>query len=135
MGLPSNYILSSASTALFFNDNVNKYPISEEKLVHKHRFFLIAIVAIGLTACLQGNALASGDPPKKEDKPIPVKKVEPPGLTGNKLPKCAEGEYIAAMMCKKAAPGYYLEHGMKYPAACPKATTSPAGAKSINYCK
>jgi hypothetical protein len=39
------------------------------------------------------------------------------------------------MICKIAPPGYYLEHGMKYPVPCPKGTTSPAGSKAKSYCQ
>ena len=66
--------------------------------------------------------------------PKPVKKSEPPGLVGNKLPQCPEGQYVASMICKPAPPGYYLEHGMKYPAQCPEGMTSPAGSKARTYC-
>ena len=66
--------------------------------------------------------------------PKPTKKPEPPGLTGNKLPQCAEGQYVASMICKSAPPGYYLEYGMKYPVPCPNGMTSPAGAKAKSYC-
>ena len=66
--------------------------------------------------------------------PKPAKKSEPPGLVGNKLPQCPEGQYVASMICKSAPPGYYLEHGMKYPVPCPSGMTSPAGAKAKSYC-
>lgn len=72
--------------------------------------------------------------PPPPPKPAPAKKTEPPGLTGNKIPQCVEGQYVAAMICKWAAPGFYLEHGMKYPAPCPPGMTSPAGAKNRSYC-
>ena len=67
--------------------------------------------------------------------PKPAKKTEQPGLVGNKLPQCPEGQYVASMICKLAPPGYYLEYGMKYPAPCPKGMTSPAGAKAKSYCR
>lgn len=78
-------------------------------------------------------AFANEPPPPPPPKPAPVKS-DPPGLTGNKLPKCVEGQYVAAMICKWAAPGFYVEHGMQYPAACPAGMTSPAGAKNRSYC-
>ena len=68
--------------------------------------------------------------------PAPPKqtKSEPPGLRGNTLPQCPEGQYVASMICKSALPGYYLEHGMKYPVQCPAGMTSPYGAKAKTYC-
>ena len=95
----------------------------------------IFAVALALDPPVHNWAHASGDPPKKEEAPAPKKKIEPSGLTGAKLPQCPEGEYVAGMMCKKPPPGYYLDYGMKYPAPCPKGTTSPAGSRSISYCK
>lgn len=95
----------------------------------------IFAAALALAPPVHNLAHASGDPPKKEEAPAPKKKVEPSGLTGAKLPQCPEGEYVAGMMCKKPPPGYYLDYGMKYPAPCPKGTTSPAGSRSISYCK
>ena len=80
------------------------------------------------------SALAS-EPPKPPPPAAPAKKADPPGLTGNKLPTCKEGEYVAGMICKIAPPGFYLAYGMKYPAPCPKGTTSPAGSKAETYCK
>jgi hypothetical protein len=38
------------------------------------------------------------------------------------------------MICKPAPPGYYLEHGMKYPMQCPEGMSSPSGAKAKSYC-
>jgi len=99
-----------------------------------HLSFIFA-VALALGPPAHNSALASGDPPKKEEAPATKKKVEPSGLTGAKLPQCPEGEYVAGMMCKKPPPGYYLDYGMKYPVPCPKGTTSPAGSRSISYCK
>jgi len=77
-------------------------------------------------------AHASETPPPKP--PEQVKKSEPPGLRGNTLPQCPEGQYVASMICKSAAPGYYLEHGMKYPVQCPRGMTSPSGAKQKSHC-
>lgn len=91
---------------------------------------------LGLTLiCLAQTMSALASEPPKPPPPAPAKKAEPPGLTGNKLPTCKEGEYVAGMICKAAPPGFYLAYGMKYPARCPKGTTSPAGAKAETYCK
>ena len=78
--------------------------------------------------------LVSSSTYASEPPPKPAKKSEPPGLVGNKLPQCPEGQYVASMICKSAPPGYYLEHGMKYPVQCPSGMTSPAGAKAKSYC-
>ena len=78
------------------------------------------------------SALASEPPPPPKPAAPPSK---PSALTGDALPKCKDGEYVAGMICKIAPPGYYLAYGMKYPAPCPKGTTSPAGAKAESYCK
>ena len=67
-------------------------------------------------------------PPEKKTK------SELPGLVGNKLPQCPEGQYVASMICKSAPPGYYLAHGMKYPVPCPDGMSSPAGSKAKSYC-
>lgn len=85
--------------------------------------------------CLAQTAPTLASEPPKPAPPAPAKKADAPGLTGNKLPTCKEGEYVAGMICKIAPPGYYLAYGMKYPAPCPKGTTSPAGAKAESYCK
>jgi hypothetical protein len=90
-----------------------------------------AILFLALIA-LPDVSNASEPPPAAP--PKPVKKSEPPGLVGNKLPQCPEGQYVASMICKPAPPGYYLEHGMKYPAQCPEGMSSPAGAKAKSYC-
>jgi hypothetical protein len=82
---------------------------------------------------MSASALAS-QPAPPPPAPAPIKKAQLPGLTGNKLPQCPEGQYVASMICKVAAPGYYLEHGMKYPAPCPNGMSSPAGAKAKTYC-
>jgi hypothetical protein len=66
--------------------------------------------------------------------PPKPKKAEQAALIGNKLPQCPDGQYVASMICKAAAPGYYLDYGMKYPAPCPDGMTSPAGAKAKTYC-
>ncbi len=84
--------------------------------------------------CVAQSAFAA-EPAKPPPPAAPAKKADPPGLTGNILPTCKEGEYVAGMICKVAPPGYYLAYGMKYPAPCPKGKTSPAGAKAETYCK
>jgi hypothetical protein len=93
-----------------------------------------SIAALILALCLAFSPAASfaGEPAPAP--PAPVKKPEPPGLRGNKLPQCLEGQYVASMICKWAPPGFYLEHGMKYPAPCPRGTTSPAASKSKAHC-
>jgi hypothetical protein len=103
--------------------------------MRKLGYLFVIVAAVNFTLQANSKAWASSGSPKKEEAPPPRKKVEPSGLTGAKLPKCPEGEYVAGMMCKKPPPGYYLDYGMKYPAPCPKGTTSPAGARSITYCK
>jgi len=94
------------------------------------RISALSFCAVFLTSV---SALAS-QPAPPPPAPAPIKKAELPGLTGNKLPQCPEGQYVASMICKVAAPGYYLEHGMKYPAPCPNGMSSPAGAKAKSYC-
>jgi hypothetical protein len=101
----------------------------------KFGYLFVLILPVSLSLHLNSQAWASGDTPKKEEPVVPKKKVEPSGLTGAKLPQCPEGEYVAGMMCKKPPPGFYLDYRMKYPAPCPKGTTSPAGSRSIAYCK
>ena len=92
------------------------------------------VVSAICLALFTGVAGASSPPPAPTPKPSgPPPK--PSALTGNALPQCKEGEYIGGMICKIAPPGYYLEHGMKYPAPCPKGMTSPAGSKAKSYCK
>ena len=103
--------------------------------MRKIGYLFFIVMSVSSIWQLNTEALASGDPPKKEEKPLPTKKSEPSGLTGNKIPQCPAGEYVAGMMCKQPPPGYYLDYGMKYPAPCPKGTTSPAGSRSISYCK
>ncbi len=103
--------------------------------MYKLGYLFVIAASVNIALHLNSKAWASSDPPKKEEAPAPRKKVEPSGLTGAKLPQCPEGEYVAGMMCKKPPPGYYLDYGMKYPAPCPKGTTSPAGSRSIAYCK
>lgn len=94
-----------------------------------HSIFAVIALATFILP-LQGKAseLPPAAPPK------PAKKSEPPGLVGNKLPQCPEGQYVASMICKPAPPGYYLEYGMKYPVQCPAGMSSPAGAKARSYC-
>jgi hypothetical protein len=75
----------------------------------------------------------ANEPPSPPAQP-PAKKSEPSGLRGNTLPQCLEGQYVASMVCKWAPPGFYLEHGMKYPAPCPPGTTSPAASKAKAHC-
>jgi hypothetical protein len=89
--------------------------------------YFAALVFILASSSSTASEPAAAPPPKP-------KKTEPSGLTGNKLPQCPDGQYVAAMICKVAAPGFYLEYGMKYPAQCPEGMTSPAGAKSKAYC-
>jgi hypothetical protein len=103
--------------------------------MRKLGYLFVIVAAVNFALQSNSKAWASSGSPKKEEAPPPRKKVEPSGLTGAKLPKCPEGEYVAGMMCKKPPPGYYLDYGMKYPAPCPKGTTSPVGSRSITYCK
>ena len=103
--------------------------------MQKFCHLLLIVVTVNFALHLKNEAWANSDPPKKEEPAVPKKKVEPSGLTGAKLPQCPEGEYVAGMMCKKPPPGFYLDYGMKYPTPCPKGTTSPAGSRSIAYCK
>ena len=91
-------------------------------------FAVIAMATFSLPLQAKASELPPAAPPK------PTKKSEPPGLVGNKLPQCPEGQYVASMICKAAPPGYYLEHGMKYPVQCPEGMNSPAGAKAKSYC-
>ena len=92
------------------------------------RFLMSSI----LGALLLSVPVQASEPPPPP--PKPAKKSEPPGLVGNKLPQCPEGQYVASMICKPAPPGYYLEHGMKYPMQCPEGMSSPSGAKAKSYC-
>jgi hypothetical protein len=93
------------------------------------------IGSFGVVNLRPSTAIANSEPSKTEAPAVPAKKQLPPGLTGNKIPQCPAGEYVAGLLCKIAAPGYYLDLGMKYPAPCPPGTTSPAGARSIRYCE
>ena len=77
------------------------------------------------------SALASEPPPPPKPAAPPSK---PSALTGDALPKCKDGEYVAGMICKPAPPGYYVEPGTRFPVACPKGTTSPAGSKGKHHC-
>lgn len=88
----------------------------------------VTLVILALPATSSASELPPAAAPK------PTKKSEPSGLVGNKLPQCPEGQYVASMICKPAPPGYYLEHGMKYPVQCPAGMSSPAGAKAKTYC-
>jgi len=91
-----------------------------------------AFVVFAATLAFGLPAFASEPPPPPKPAAPPAK---PSALTGNALPKCKDGEYVAGMICKPAPPGYYVEPGASFPVACPKGTTSPAGAKGRHYCK
>lgn len=86
---------------------------------------------LAVSIFFSASALASEPPPAPKPAAPPAK---PSALTGNALPKCKDGEYVAGLTCKPAPPGYYAEPGAKYPTPCPKGTTSPAGAKGKHYC-
>jgi len=90
------------------------------------------LLAFAATLSLSVSAFASEPPPPPKPAAAPAK---PSALTGNALPKCKDGEYVAGHICKPAPPGYYALPGAKFPTACPKGTTSPAGAKGPHYCK
>jgi hypothetical protein len=60
---------------------------------------------------------------------------KPSGLTGNALPFCEMGTYVAGHVCKPAPPGFYAPSGTRYPVRCPEGKTSPAGARGIGDCK
>ena len=64
-------------------------------------------------------------------KPRPAK---PSHLTGNALPKCEAGTYVAGHICKPAPPGFYAPSGGLYPVACAEGMTSRAGSRSASEC-
>lgn len=64
-------------------------------------------------------------------KPRPAK---PSSLTGNALPKCEAGTYVAGHICKPAPPGFYAPSGGLYPVACAEGMTSKAGSRSASEC-
>ncbi len=91
---------------------------------------VLSILALPLALAPLASFASEPPPPA----PAPAKKSEPPGLRGNTLPQCLAGQYVASMICKWAPPGFYLEHGMKYPVPCPPGMTSPAASKAKAHC-
>lgn len=68
----------------------------------------------------------------------PEKRSPPPkpsGLTGNALPYCEAGTFVAGNICKPSPPGFYVPSGARFPLRCPEGTTSRAGARGISDCK
>jgi hypothetical protein len=93
------------------------------------------IVAASFAALLFASpAVLANEPPPPPPAPA-APPAKPSGLTGNALPKCLDGEYVAGMICKISPPDHYLEVGAKYPVRCPPGTRAPAGSKNKAYCR
>ena len=100
------------------------------KTVQWPRVTLALSLAITVWA---GPAIAAEQKPAAEPpaKPRPAK---PSSLTGNALPKCEAGTYVAGHICKPAPPGFYAPSGGLYPVACAEGMTSRAGSRSASEC-
>ncbi len=92
-----------------------------------------AAIVVAMLAGTHGAAEASAPPPPVE-KPAPVKKGPPPGLTGNTVPQCDAGKYPAGGFCRPSPPDFYVPSGATYPVACPPGSKAPAGSRSAAAC-
>ena len=86
-----------------------------------------------LVAAVLSADLAFAEAPAAPEQKPP--RPKPSGLTGNALPYCEMGTYVAGHTCKPSPPGFYVPAGARYPLRCPEGTTSRAGARGIGDCK
>jgi hypothetical protein len=72
--------------------------------------------------------------PAPAPKPEPKKPERPSTLVGNAIPHCDAGKYSAGNFCRPSPPNYYVPSGARYPMACPKGSTAPAGSRALTEC-
>jgi len=86
------------------------------------------IGSIGAANPRPSAAIENSESSTKEQPAVSAEKQALFGLTGNAIPQCPAGKYVASLICKKSAPEYYLDFDMKYPAPFPSRPRLPRGA-------